>query len=134
MKNPKLIFHTLNGVLTLGLLILLFRSMHWLSLPFAFHIYQVIFLIAIIQGVKYFLEIKFNERDPFKYNVVTKVFYFIGIGILTFAVLLKVMHWPGGSFLLLIAIFIQFVTYILSLTLNDDSIKEGTNPEILDDI
>jgi len=133
MKNPKLIWKIMNLLYGIPLVIYLFTVLHW-PLFYRFKIVHIIIMIAIIYGIKSWIEIKFNMPNLIRQKRITKSINYIGGGILFVGILFKIMHWPFASILLLLGAVLTLCSFILIFFIDDFNNSKQPNPEILDDI
>lgn len=132
MKNPKLIWKIVNSLNGIPLILYLFTTLHW-PLFYRFTLVHIIIMIAIIYGLKSWIEIKFDIRNLIKKNMMTKMINYIGGGFLLIGVLFKIMHWPFANISMLIGMMGVLVSYVLIFFIEESELTKS-NPDILDDI
>ena len=132
MEKPKLIWKIVNSLNGIILILYLFMVLHW-PLFYRFTLVHIIIMVAIVYGLKSWIELKSNINNPIKSNKSTKLLYFIGGGIFTLGILFKIMHWPGGSISLLVGVIILNISFIYVFFVNDTNKTRQSNPDILDD-
>ena len=134
MKNPKLIWNLVNSLNGLLLLVYLSKIMNWFAFLIPVKLPHIFIGALAVYGLRSWLEVKYNIKNPIKSNQITKTIYYIGAGLFVLGFLFKIMHWPFSNFLLILGVLILVSSFIVSFFFVADEDVEGANSEILDDI
>lgn len=133
MKNSKLIWNLVNSLNGVLLLVYLSKIMHWFSFLSPVKLPHIFIGALAVYGLRSWLEVKYNIKNPIKSNKITKSIYYLGAGLFVLGFLFKIMHWPFASIMLVFGVLILVSSFIVSFFYIGD--EDGvTNSEILDDI
>ena len=133
MKNPKLTWKIINSLNGVPILLYLFTLMHW-PVFYRFTVVHIIIMVAVIYGLKSWIEVKYNMSSPIKNNKTIKMMYFISGALVLFGFLFRVLHWPFSNSLLIIGFSGVIISFIAVFFVDDLNTLKTSNPEILDDI
>ena len=131
MKNPRLILQILNLLNGVLLSIYLIKIMGWSAIFNPIKLFHLIIGAFIIYGLKSFIEVNYNTKDPVKTNRYVNAVFFVGAGLFILGIAFKVMHWPFSSLLLIIGVFITISSFVFSFFAPET--EDSKNEEILDD-
>ena len=130
MKNPKLILQIMNLLNGILLSIYLVKVMGWSSFFNSVKLFHLIILAFIIYGIKSWIEVKFNIKDPVRTNRLISTVFFIGSGLFILGVAFKVQYWPYANLLLISGVFVVCSTFVLSFFVNEDN--QTKNDDVID--
>jgi len=132
MKNPKLILQILNLGNALLLSIYLLKIMGWSTIFNPVKLLHLIIGGFAIYGLKSWIEVKTNTKDPIRTNKTVFFVFSIGSAMFIIGLAFKIMHWPMASVLLILGVAIACFSFILSFFVPET--EDKTNSDILDDI
>lgn len=130
MKNPRLILQILNLFNGILLSICLIKLMEWTILFNTIKLLHLIIGAFLIYGLKSWIEIKFNIKDPIKTNRFVSAIFFTGSALFIIGVLFKFMHWPFASIILISGVFIACSAFIFSFFFSENEKTE--HDELID--
>lgn len=132
MKNPKLILQNLNLLNGALLSIYLIKIMGWSALFNPIKLMHLIVGAFIIYGLKSWVEIKTNTKDPIKSNKTVYSVFIFGSALFLAGIVFKMMYWPLANFLLIGGVFIACSSFILSFFATDT--HNDPNTDIIDNL
>lgn len=131
MTNPRLIIKILNLLNGALLVIFMLKLLHMAAFLNSIKVYHLAIAVAVVYGLKSWIEISNKVGDPVKENKVTNMLFNVGFAIIVIGILFQVMHWPYRVVFYLLGASTVLLAYILSFVL-DPTVQES-DPEILDD-
>ena len=111
-----------------------FKIMHWFVFMKPILNMHLAIIGVLIYFIRYYIEVKFKVNNLIKRNRITKMFYYLGIGIFSVGILFKVMHWPFASMNILVGCFSVLLSFFIVFFVDEDINDKQSNPDILDDI
>lgn len=127
--NPNLPYHILNTAMIAGGVGFMLNMLHLVDFLDQFKMVHFLGLI----GVAIFLKLLygyFNSevKDPITTNTIARRFFYLGIGLLATALVMRTYHLPYYKILLYLDIFIQCAALGISFSVKTQPLNE----EILD--
>ena len=129
MKNKLIYIHLLNLAQLLVLVLFVNTALRWMSLTHL-GILHLLIALTVITGLKLTFFNYLTKIDPFTKNGWPRTLYYISLGVLCIAMILRVIHWPGAFMTILVSLGIFTIAFVVSFTGISDQ-KEISN-ELLD--
>ncbi len=131
IKKPKLILQILNLLNGILLSVYLVKIMGWSTTFNPVKLIHIIIGAFIVFGIKSWIEVKTNTKDPIKSNKYVNGVFFVGSGMFILGVAFKLMYWPAQDILLVLGVFITCSSFVLSFFAPDS--EKAENEDIIDD-
>lgn len=131
MTNPRLMIKILNLFNGALLVVFMLKLLHISTFLNSIKVYHLVVVVAVVYGLKSWIEISNKVGDPVKQNKVTNMLFNVGFAIIIFGILFQVMHWPYRVVFYLLGASTVLLAYILSFVL--DPSEQESDSEILDD-
>jgi antibiotic biosynthesis monooxygenase (ABM) superfamily enzyme len=105
--------------------------MGWSTLFNPVKLFHLIISAFVIYGLKSWIEVKFNTKDPIRNNKYVSAIFFAGSTLFMAGIAFKVMHWPFSSIMLISGVLIACTSFVFSFFVTETAQTE--NNEIIDD-
>ncbi len=126
-------YHIANTIMIAGGLLMVVRFMFLTTYLAKMPNIVPVVIILLASFYKSHLRKNYRElKDPLIQSRIPKTLFYLAIAGLVIALVLRIMHWPGGALSLVICALLQFVALILSFVLAPTDEIRGGNDEILD--
>ena len=127
--NPKLPYHILNTAMIAGGVGFMLNMLNLVDFLMQFKIIHFLSLIAAAIVLKLIYGLVNSEiKDPMTSHPLARRFFYLGIGLLATALVMRTYHLPYYNLLLYLDIVIQCVALGISFSVKTQSFNE----EILD--